>query len=98
DRSKTPSPSAIEIAPIPSDADLSPSSDWARANVHDDWTFEMAGLNGPRRLQLLSAPAGWTLGEIRVHGVDVTDRPRPFGQRSQSLDDVEIVLTDRVSQ
>jgi len=98
DRSKMPRQDAIEIAPVASDADLAPAHDWARANIHEDWSFEMRGVNGPRRLQVLSAPAGWMLREIRVHGVDVTDRPLPFGRSNQSLDDVEILLTDRVNQ
>src|SRR6266536_3760212 len=60
--------------------------------------FEMAGVNGPRRLQLVQAPAGWMVKEIRVNGIDVTDRALPFGKREQSLSDVEVVMTDRVSQ
>ena len=55
------------------------------------------GISGPRRLQLLGAPPGWALKEIRVNGVDITDRPLPFGRTDQSLTGVEVVLTDRVS-
>jgi protocatechuate 3,4-dioxygenase beta subunit len=98
DRSHLPPPGAIEIVPVPSDPDLSPVNSWAVANIHDDWTFEMGGINGPRRLEVMRAPAGWAVREIRVHGVDVTDRPLPFGRSNQSLNDVEIVLTDRVNQ
>ena len=57
----------------------------------------MAGISGPRRLQLLRAPPGWALKEIRVNEVDVTDRPVAFGRPDQSLTGVEVVLTDRVS-
>jgi hypothetical protein len=98
DRTKLPARSAIALSPIPVDYDLSPSNNLANADIHDDWTFEMAGVNGPRRLQLLRVPAGWMLKEIRASGIDVTDRALPFGTKEQSLADVEIVLTDRISQ
>ncbi len=41
-----------------------------------------------------AAPAvGWMLKEIRVAGIDVTDRPLAFDRTSVSLTDVEVVLT-----
>jgi hypothetical protein len=88
----------IEISPVPVDVDLSPQDDLARAEILGDGTFRMSGLNGPRRLQLTRVPPGWALKEIRVNGIDVTDQPLPFGRRDQSLSDVEVVLTDRVSE
>jgi hypothetical protein len=94
--SKPPTPSAIELSPIPVDLDLAPSST-ATAAIHDDWTFDLAGINGPRRLTVLRTPAEWALKEIRVNGIDVTDRPLPFGRSNQSLSDVEITLTDRIN-
>jgi len=97
DNTKPPSPGAIELRPIAVDFDAAPAS-VATANIHDDWTFEMSGLNGPRRLELTRVPAGWALQEIRVRGIDVADRPLQFGRKEQSLTGVEIVLTDRVSE
>jgi hypothetical protein len=94
---KTPEPSAVELSPMPVDYDIAPSNP-ASAAIHSDWTFDLAGINGPRRLQLLRAPAGWMLKEIRARGADVTDRPMSFGTRDQSLADVEVVLTDRISE
>ena len=85
----------IEIVPVPTDTDQSPAP--ASAEIRDDWTFTAAGVNGPRRLHLQRAPAAWTLKAIKVRGIDVTDRPLPFGRSDQSLTDVEVVLTDRVS-
>ena len=35
----------------------------------------MAGIIGPRRLQLLHAPSEWALKEILINGIAVTDRP-----------------------
>jgi Carboxypeptidase regulatory-like domain len=90
--------SEFELAARPADFDLSPQNEWASAEIHADWTFEMAGLNGPRRLQLLRAPPGWALKEIRVNGIDVTDRPISLGSRNQSLAKVEVVMTDRVTE
>jgi protocatechuate 3,4-dioxygenase beta subunit len=92
------SSSAIEITAVPVDPDRSPSGGWANARVRADGTFDMFGLSGPRRLTVLRAPNGWTLEEIRVGGVDATDRPLDFGRPEQSLINVEVVLTDRVSQ
>jgi hypothetical protein len=98
DRTKVPPRSSIEITAVPSDPDLSPQSGWADANILPDWQFQMAGLNGPRRLVVKNLPAGWTLEEIRAGGVDATDHPMMFGRADQSLTGVEIILSDRVSQ
>jgi protocatechuate 3,4-dioxygenase beta subunit len=97
DTSKRPPANAIEIAPLPVDFDLSPPS-VAIADIHDDWTFDIAGVNGPRRLQLIRTPPGWMLENVVVNGVSAIDRPLPFGRADQSLRDVEIVLTDRLSE
>ena len=96
--SKPPGASAIELSPIPIDFDLSPRSQWATTEVRADGMFEMTGINGPRRLQLTRVPTGWALKEIRVNRIDVTDRPLLFGRKDQSLTDVEVVLTDRVTE
>ena len=47
---------------------------------------------------MISAPPGWVLKEIRAGGINVTDQALPFGTADESLRDVEIVLTDRVSE
>ena len=92
-----PSATSIEISPVPSDFDLSPSNP-ATADIHGDGSFDVAGVNGPRRIEVTRVPAGWTVDSVRVGGLDVTDRPIPFGTTEQSRGDVEIVLTDRVSE
>jgi protocatechuate 3,4-dioxygenase beta subunit len=97
DPSARPRPGSLEIAPVPADVDLSPRN-YASADIHADWTFDIRGVNGPRRFQLVRAPAEWALEDVRVNGVSVIDRPLPFGRREQSLQDVEIVLSDRVSE
>src|SRR5439155_6332991 len=87
----------IELSPMPVDIDAAPY-DRVAANIRPDWSFEIEGVNGPHRLQLVRAPAGWALQEIRVNGIDLDDRPLSFGRKSQSVTDVEVVLTDRVNE
>jgi hypothetical protein len=89
----------FHISPVPADPDLTSLVDNApaRAEIHDDWTFEIGGVNGPRRLQLTQAPAGWGLKTVRVGGIDATDTVFPFGTADQSLRDVEVVLTKRLT-
>jgi len=85
---------------VPGDPDLTSLADNApaRADIHDDWTFEMSGITGPRRLQLTQAPDGWALKMVRVNGVDATDALLMFGTAEQSLRDVEVVVTNHVTE
>jgi hypothetical protein len=69
----------------------------ATAQVQADGTFQLDGLNGPRRFRLVRAPESWSVKAIRVNGRDVTDEALSFGARDESLTDVEIVLTDRAA-
>jgi hypothetical protein len=99
DGAREPSSRNFELSAVPSDADLAPlDGNLARADIRNDGTFEMSGISGPRRLRLLRAPRGWGLKQILAGGVDVTDAVLPFGSKSQSLSDVEVVLTDRITQ
>jgi 5-hydroxyisourate hydrolase-like protein (transthyretin family) len=93
---KAPGRGQIEISPVPVDPDQAPMSP-AAADILDDWRFSMSGVNGSRRLQLQRAPPEWMLKAIRARGIDVTDRPLTFGRGDQSLTDVEVVLTDQVT-
>src|SRR5262249_55986608 len=92
-----PRPGAIELSPVASDLDLAPRSGTASAEIHPDWTFEMAGITGPRRLRLVRAPRGWMLKAILLNGTDITDSPLVFGTGEQSLRDLDVVLTSRVT-
>jgi len=91
-----PKPGQLDLSPVPIDPDLSPAVPGS-AEVHPDWSFEIHGVNGPRRLLLQRGPAEWTLKEIRVNGIEATDRPLAFGTSNQSLTDVEVVMTDRIN-
>jgi hypothetical protein len=88
---------AVELAPVPVDPDWF-GGQTARADVHDDWTFDVAGLNGPRRLRLARVPLGWALKGVYLNGIDVTDRPMLFGTAAQSISGLEVVLTDRLTE
>jgi hypothetical protein len=99
DDPEAPASRNITLSAIPSEPDLAPlDGNFARADVRGDWSFEMSGISGPRRLRLLQAPRGWGLERILVNGVDATDTPLRFGAANQSLTNVEVVLTRRVTE
>ena len=58
----------------------------------------MSGVSGPRRLQVAHAPDGWMAKAVLVNGLDVGDEPIVFGTDDQSLRDVAIVMTNRVTE
>jgi protocatechuate 3,4-dioxygenase beta subunit len=90
----------FHITPVPADPDLASlvGNVPARADVHGDGTFEISGISGLRRLELTHSPAGWGLKTIRVNGIDAGDTPFVFGTPEQSLHDVEVVVTDKITQ
>jgi protocatechuate 3,4-dioxygenase beta subunit len=88
------------IVPESADLDLAPrqARTIARAELRPDLTFQINGVRGPRRIAVTDSPGGWTLKSVYANGVDVTDRALPFGQPQQSLTDVEVVLTNRLTE
>jgi protocatechuate 3,4-dioxygenase beta subunit len=94
-------PRGFAIVPVSADFDLAPRQNGsiARAEVKPDLTFEIHGVHGPRRLQLGErTPGEWVLKSVFANGVDVTDQPLPFGAPQQSIADVEVVLTNRLTE
>jgi len=89
----------LNVTSVPVDSDLSPlvGGGPARANVDDGLRFHLAGLTGPRRLLVSQVPRGWQVQAIVLNGLDVTDAALPLGRPSQSLTDVEVVLSRRVT-
>jgi len=89
----------LRLSPVPVDTDLSPlfAGGPANAAVDEELRFRFAGLSGPRRLRVAGIPSGWALQAILVNGIDVTDTPLPFGRADQSLEDVEVVLSQRIT-
>jgi protocatechuate 3,4-dioxygenase beta subunit len=89
----------LSIEPTSADPDRSPSSgNIARADVRQDLTFSMQGIHGPRRITVPRPPTGWMLKSVTSAGVDVTDVALQFGTREQSLTDVEVALTNRLTE
>jgi len=95
-----PAVSDVQLTALVADPDLVSLADNppARAQFQEDGTFEMRGIVGARRLQVVAAPSGWMLKAILVNGGDVTDEPLMFGSVEQSLANVEVVLTHGVTE
>jgi hypothetical protein len=93
---------AIDLSARPVDVDRSPPivnpSNPSSIHVFSDLTFRTAGISGPRVFRLTRAPREWALKAVLLNGVDVTDTPIDFGTKDQSVSDLEVVLTDRVSE
>src|SRR5262249_3022025 len=87
------------LAGRPVDVDLRSLADNPTAHMtgRADGTWELGGLNGFRPLLAGGTPPRWMLDRILVNGVDMTDIPLSFGSKDESLRDVEVVLTDRVT-
>jgi hypothetical protein len=92
-------PGQLNVSPVPVDSDLSPmiGGGPAQATVEEDLRFHLAGLTGPRRVRVTRVPSGWTLQAILLNGVDILDTPLPFGRPDQSVTDLEVVLSRRVT-
>jgi hypothetical protein len=88
----------VDLQAVPVDMDQTPQDlegGIASAELANDGTFRMAGLSGPRLIRLQSPK--YALKAVLLNGIDVTDTPMPFGRPEQSVDGVEVVLTERVS-
>jgi protocatechuate 3,4-dioxygenase beta subunit len=94
-----PNRGAVEIAAVPIDSDLSPlgTGAFARAEIRDDWTFELRGITGPRRFRLVSAPPGWGLRAVTMRGRDVTDSVISF-DAGEDFSGIDVALTDRITR
>ena len=90
----------LTIEPTRADPDRTPLNNGSigRAVVRSDLTFSMTGVHGPRRITVDRLPLGWMLKSVLAKGVDVTDVALPFGTSDESLSDVVVVLTNRVTQ
>jgi len=96
----------VGLRPVAVDPDVNPRFDDTgpfgagppgRADIHDDWTFDIVGVSGPRRLRLTNAPVGWALKGIYLNGADVTDQTFTLGRRDQAVGDLQVVLTNQVT-
>jgi protocatechuate 3,4-dioxygenase beta subunit len=92
-----PSVQALTVTTSRADLDRTPNST-AAGEVGSDLRFTMTGIRGPRRITLGRAPNGWMLKSVSANGVDVTDVPLPFGTADESLSDVQVVVTSRITE
>lgn len=85
---------------VPVDLDRTPQNleAPASARIRADGSFDIAGLNGPRVFRLGEETSDWTLKAVRLNGREVTDAPLPFGTANQSIDSLDVILTDRMSE
>lgn len=85
----------VSLLAVPTDWDRSPAMGMGPLGfeLRADGSFSYAGLNGSRRLVLLTAPDGWYLASIFIDGQDVTDRPFDFGLEEAVYGDAEIVIS-----
>jgi hypothetical protein len=90
----------LRLFALPTDPDRTSLVDNppGRAEIQPDRAFLIRGLQGPRRLGLPDPPTGWMLKSVLAGGIDVTDTPLAFGTKEQSRSDVEVVMTNRVTQ
>jgi hypothetical protein len=88
----------VGIEAMPSDVDYAPfAGGGASTQAQDDGTFLIERAIGARRLRV-TPPRGWMLKRITIAGEDITDVALPFGTDKQSLKDVDVVLTDEVTE
>ena len=90
----------VTIEAVAADPDFAPFfGGGASAEVRaTDGVFQIEKAIGARRLHVTRMPGGWMLKRISVHDSDITDVVLSFGTEKQSLTDVEVVLTDEVSE
>ena len=87
------------IEAVAADVDFAPfSGGGASATVWTDGAFHIEKAVGARRLRVSQLPANWMLKRITVDNTDITDGVLPFGTDKQSLNDVEVVLTNEVTE
>lgn len=89
-------PRDVYIGAIPIEFDSAPVAGGpSPLTMNEDWTFEVTSLTGRRLVLVDVRPRTWTLKRMTYAGRDMTDAPFDF--RAGDVDDVEIVLTSRVT-
>lgn len=89
--------SRLRIASRPLDGPAAPIPvGQANGAVDAQGKFQLQGVSGAQRLNVMGIPDGWALKRIERDGDDLTDST--FNLRSgELLDDVRVVLTDRLT-
>jgi hypothetical protein len=89
--------SRLRIASRPLDGPAAPTpAGQANGAVDGEGKFQLQGVSGAQRLNVMGIPDGWALKRIERESEDLTDAT--FNLRSgERLDDVRVVLTDRLT-
>jgi 5-hydroxyisourate hydrolase-like protein (transthyretin family) len=89
-------PNDVMVATVPIEFDSAPVAGGPPPSVHrDDWTFEVSHQSGQRLIRVSTRSPAWMLDRVTLDGRDITDTPIDF--RKADVNDVEVVLTSRVS-
>ena len=90
-------PSGLQVVAVPTDMDMFPVANWARARIERDGTFQMVVLDGPRRLEVTEVPSGWSVKDIRLGNTDISDRVLDLRPSTQSISGVVVTLTNQIT-
>jgi 5-hydroxyisourate hydrolase-like protein (transthyretin family) len=99
DDSSAPPPTGqqVRVTAIPIEFDSAPVGGGPPpSETRADLTFEVAKLNGMRRLFVNVSSPGWALKKITLNDLDITDAPVDF--RTKDVEGVEVLLTPKVSR
>jgi protocatechuate 3,4-dioxygenase beta subunit len=94
--SRPPPDNGLEIVPVPVDPAFAPSNGIASARLITSTLFELNGITGTRRLQVVHTPPGWMIQSMLADGIDILDKPLTFGGEQRSMV-VDLTMTDRVT-
>ena len=96
------SPSTIRLTAVSTEPTVGRFRRDASPPVQDDWSFTLENIAAASLFRVSRPPKGWTLEAVLLNGRDVTDTPvAPRGGRPgtpPSIDGLEVVLTDRVTE
>jgi protocatechuate 3,4-dioxygenase beta subunit len=86
----------VRINAIPVEFDSAPVGGGpSPSTTNADLTFEVTNMSGLRRVFVTTGSPAWMLKKITRNGQEVTDTPLDF--RTENVDDVEILLTPKVT-
>jgi protocatechuate 3,4-dioxygenase beta subunit len=87
----------VRVMALPVEFDSAPVGGGpAPSQTRDDLTFEVTHMSGVRRVLVSISSPRWALKSVTRAGIEVTDEPIDF--REKDVDDVEVVLTPKVSR
>ena len=87
-------PETVRLFGNPANPSLAGPGSVGRSTVHEDWTFEIAGLTGQRRINV-APPPSWFVKSISHDGINILDTPVDF--KSDEVTGIEIVLTQKTT-